>query len=130
MSIKDIIKKALLLNNVSEKDIVAIPIYTITFYLHLFRMLVLLLYHFAINTKMSEEEMFDFMMKNFEAIIDIVRTELEIVLLHFCNIYEVELDEKVQLHNKDECFIILAVQNKVSKKLEKLKEENKKWKKI
>ena len=67
---------------------------------------------------MSEEEMFDFMMKNFEAIIDIVRTELEIVLLHFCNIYEDELNEKVQLHNKDECFIILAVQNKVSKKLE------------
>lgn len=124
MSIKDIIKKALLLNNVSEKDIVAISVYTITFYLHLFRMLVLLLYHFAINTKMSEEEMFDFMMKNFEAIIDIVRTEVEIVLLHFCNIYEDELNEKVQLHNKDECFIILAVQNKVSKKLEKLKEEN------
>ena len=37
---------------------------------------------------------------------------------------EDELNEKVQLHNKDECFIILAVQNKVSKKLEKLKEEN------
>lgn len=124
MSIKDITKKALLLNNVSEKDIVAIPIYTITFYLHLFRMLVLLLYHFAINTKMSEEEIFDFMMKNFEAIIDIVRAELEIVLLHFCNIYEVELDEKVQLHNKDECFIMLAVQDKVSKKLEKLKEKD------
>ena len=124
MSIKDIIKKALLLNNVSEKDIVSISVYTITFYLQLFRMLVLLLYHFAINTKMSEEEIFDFMMKNFEAIIDIVRTEVEIALLHFCNIYEVELDENVQLHNKDECFIILAVQNKVSKKLEKLMEEN------
>lgn len=124
MSIKDITKKALLLNNVSEKDNIAIQVYTITFYLHIFNMLVLLLYHFAINTKMSEEEMFDFMMKNFEAIIDIVRTELEIVLLHFCNIYEDELNEKVQLHNKDECFIILAVQNKVSKKLEKLKEEN------
>lgn len=124
MSIKDIIKKALLLNNVSEKDIVSISVYTITFYLNLFRMLVLLLYHFAINTKMSEEEMFDFIMKNFEVIIDIVRTEVEIVLLHFCNIYEEELDEKVQLYNKDECFIVLAVQNKVSKKLEKLKEEN------
>lgn len=124
MSIKDIIKKALLLNNVSEKDNIAIPVYTITFYLHIFNMLVLLLYHFGIKNKMSEEEMFDFMMKNFEAIIDIVRTELEIVLLHFCNIYEVELDEKVQLHNKDECFIILSVQNKVSKNLEKLKEEN------
>lgn len=124
MSIKDITKKALLLNNVSEKDNIAIQVYTITFYLHIFNMLVLLLYHFGIKNKMSEEEMFDFMMKNFEAIIDIVRTELEIVLLHFCNIYEDELNEKVQLHNKDECFIILAVQNKVSKKLEKLKEEN------
>ena len=120
MSIKDITKKALLLNNVCEKDIVAISVYTITFYLHLFRMLVLLLYHFAINTRMSEEEMFDFMMKNFEAIIDIVRTEVEIVLLHFCNIYEEELAEEVQLHNKDECFIVLAVEDKVSKKLKKL----------
>lgn len=121
MSIKDIIKKALLLNNVSEKDNIAIQVYTITFYLHIFNMLVLLLYHFGIKNKMSEEEMFDFIMKNFEAIVDIVRTELEIILLHFCNIYEVELDEKVQLHNKDECFIILSVQNKVSKNLEKLK---------
>lgn len=120
MSIKDITKKALLLNNVSEKDIVAISVYTITFYLHLFRMLVLLLYHFAIQNRMSEEEMFDFIMKNFEAIVDIVRTELEIVLLHFCNIYEVELDEKVQLYNKDECFIILAVQDKVNNKLKNI----------
>lgn len=123
MSIKDITKKALLLNNVSEKDIVAISVYTITFYLQLFRMLVLLLYHFAIQNRLSEEDMVEFIMKNFEAIIDIVRTEVEIVLLHFCNIYEEELDEKVQLYNKDECFIVLAVQNKVSKKLEKLKEE-------
>lgn len=124
MSIKDIIKKALLLNNVSEKDNIAIPVYTITFYLHIFNMIVLLLYHFGIKNKMSEEEMFDFIMKNFEAIVDIVRTELEIVLLHFCNIYEVELDEKVQLYIKDECFIVLTVQDKVSIKLETLKEEN------
>ena len=124
MSIKDIIKKALLLNNVCENDIVTIPIYTITFCLHIFKILVLLLYHFAIQNKMSEEDMFDFMMKNYEATIEIVRTEVEIVLLNFCNIYEEELAEEVQLHNKDECFIILAVQNKVSKKLEKLMEED------
>lgn len=121
MSIKDITKKALLLNNVCENEIVAIPVYTITFYLHLFRMLVLLLCNFAVQNRMSAEEMFNLIMKNFEVIIDIVRTEVEIILLNFCNIYEEELVEEVQLHNKDECFIVLAVQDKVSKNLKKLK---------
>ena len=69
---------------------------------------------------MTEKEILDFIMKNFEAIIDIVRTEVEIVLLNFCNIYEEELAEEVQLHNKDECLIVLALQNKVNEKLKKL----------
>ena len=72
------------------------------------------------KTKMTEKEILDFIMKNFEAIIDIVRTEVEIVLLNFCNIYEEELAEEVQLHNKDECLIVLALQNKVNEKLKKL----------
>ena len=118
--IKNIIKEALLLNNMIEDDIAVIQVNKIFFNVHLFRILVLLLYNFVLQTKMIEKEILDFIMKNFEAIIDIVRTEVEIVLLNFCNIYEEELAEEVQLHNKDECLIVLALQNKVNEKLKKL----------
>lgn len=118
--IKNIIKEALLLNNMIEDDIAVIQVNKISFNVHLFRILVLLLYNFVLQTKMTEKEILDFIMKNFEAIIDIVRTEVEIVLLNFCNIYEEELAEEVQLHNKDECLIVLALQNKVNEKLKKL----------
>lgn len=118
--IKNIIKEALLLNNMIEDDIAVIQVNKIFFNVHLFRILVLLLYNFVLQTKMTEKEILDFIMKNFEAIIDIVRTEVEIVLLNFCNIYEEELAEEVQLHNKDECLIVLALQNKVNEKLKKL----------
>ena len=88
--IKNIIKEALLLNNMIEDDIAVIQVNKIFFNVHLFRILVLLLYNFVLQTKMTEKEILDFIMKNFEAIIDIVRTEVEIVLLNFCNIYEEE----------------------------------------
>ncbi len=120
MFLKNIIRKALRLNNVYEDDIVEVQVNTISFNLHIFEMVVLLLYNFSLQHKMFEEEMNDFFMKNFEAIFDIVITEIKIALLHFYNIYNDEFEGIVELHNKDECFIVLAVQDKVNNKLRKL----------
>lgn len=118
--IKNIIKEALLLNNMIEDDIAVIQVNKISFNVHLFRILVLLLYNFVLQTKIPEQEIFNYVMKNFEPVSYIVITEVEIVLLHFYNIYNEELDEEVELHNKDECYIVLAIQNEVNKKLKKI----------
>lgn len=118
--IKNIIKEALLLNNMIEDDIAVIQVNKISFNVHLFRILVLLLYNFVLQTKIPEQEIFNYVMKNFEPVSYIVITEVEIVLLHFYNIYNDEFEGIVELHNKDECFIVLAVQDKVNNKLRKL----------
>lgn len=123
MSKIDVIEKALILNNVCEDDLVVIKAGTTTFSICFFRMLVLLFYNFAFRNNMLADELFDFVMNNFTAIVDIVTTEIEITLLHFCNVYDEELEEKIQLHNKDECWIVLAIQDKVNNKLKKIMEE-------
>lgn len=123
MSKFDVIKKALLLNNVCEDDLVVVKTDTTTFSIYFFRMLVLLFYNFAFRNNMLADELFDFVMKNFTAIVDILTTEIEITLLHFCNICDEKLEEKIQLNNKDECLIFLAIQEKVNNKLKKIMEE-------
>lgn len=121
MSKIDIIKKALTQNNVLDKDIVAIKTdTTTTFSIHLFKMLVLLLLDFVLQTEMTDSEMYNFIMQNFNEILDIVITELEIALHNFTILYDAELTDIVELHNKDECLLMLAIQDKVNKKLKKL----------
>lgn len=118
---KDIIKKALTQNNVLENDIVAIKTdTTTTFSIHLFKMLVFLLIQFAMQTKMIASDIYNFIMQNFNTIIDIIMTELEIALHNFTILYDAELTDIVELHCRDECLLILAIQDKVNKKLEKL----------
>lgn len=123
MSNRDMIEKALKLNNVCEDDIVVIKTDTTTiFSIYLLRILVLLLLNFFLNEKMSEDEQIDFIMKNFNTILDIVITELEIELHNFTILYEDELTDIVELHNKDECLLVLVIQDKVNKKLKNIKE--------
>ena len=121
MSKKDVIKKALLQSNVLENDIVVIKIdTTTTFSIHLLRMLVLLLIRFAMQTEMTASEIYNFIMQNFNAILDIVTTELEIALHNFTILYDTELADIVELHNTDECWLILTIQDKVTKKLKNI----------
>ena len=125
MSKTDVIEKALLLNNVCEDDIVVVKTdTTTTFLLHLLRMLVLLLYNFALGNKMSEEELCDFVMQNFNEILDTVITELHITLLQFSNLYEEELAKEIELDNKNECFLVVAIQDKFNAKLKNIKERS------
>jgi len=124
MSKTDVIKKALHLNNVCENDIVVIKTdITTTFRLSILRMLVLLLYNFALGNKMSTVDVFDFIMQNFNEILDTAITELHIALIQFCNLYDEELAEEVELNNKDECLIVMAIQHKLNNKLKKIMEE-------
>ena len=120
MSKKDMIRKALLLNNVCEDDIVVVKTDTTTFHIHLFNMLVLLLYNFSLQKKMSPENIFHFIMKNFNEILDTTITEIEIALLHFSSMYDEDGAEEIELHNKDECLLVVAMQNKFNIKLEKI----------
>lgn len=122
---KKIIEKALLQNNVSEKNIVVIKIDTTTmFEIHLLRMLVLLLFNFFLKEGLGEDKQYDFIMTNFTSILDIVATELEIALYNLVNIYNIQIiEERIELHNKDECMLVLIIQEKVNKKLENLIKE-------
>lgn len=121
MSKRDLIKKALRLNDVNENDIVSVKTdKTTTFSIHLLRILVLLLFNFALQPEMTANELYDFILKNFNTIIDIVITELEIALHNFTILYKDEVTEIVELHNKDECLLTLIIQDKVNKKLKKL----------
>lgn len=117
----NIIEKALLQNNVSENGMLLIKTdTTITFSINLLRMLVLLLFNFFLKEMAEEDKQYEFIMTNFETILDIVTTELEIALHNFITLYTGELEEIVELHNKDECLLVIAIQDKVNKKLEKL----------
>ena len=117
----NIIEKALLQNNVSENGMLLIKTdTTITFSINLLRMLVLLLFNFFLKERAEEDKQYEFIMTNFTTILDIVTTELEIELHNFVNIYNIQIKEKIELHNKDECMLVLLVQEKVSKKLQDL----------
>ncbi len=119
MSIQDKIEKALRLNNVCDERIVTIATdRTVNFSIHLFKLLVFLLCNFFLVHKMTEEEQYQFIMKNLNVIFDIVTTELEMELHNFTILYDEELADVVELHNKDECWLVLIIQGKVNKKLE------------
>lgn len=124
MSCKDVIEKALRLNSVCEDEIVVIETErTVKFAIHLLKLLVLLLCNFFLSEEMSEEEQIDFIMNNFETVLDIAITELEVTLLVFTNLCDEEFEDVVELHCRDECWLVLAMQDEVNKKLEKLKEK-------
>lgn len=123
MSNLDIIKKALLLNNMCENDVTVVTTEKRQYIIHIFEVVVLLLCNFFLFEKENEEEKYNFIMKNFNTIVDIVITEIEVVLLAFDNFYEEELTDIVELHNKDECLLAVAMQDKVNKNLEKLMED-------
>lgn len=120
MSKRDMIEKALVLNNVEKDNVVVIKTdTTTTFSIHLLRILVHLLLNFAFQPEMTANELYDFIMQNFNEILDTTITELECALLNFCNMYEEELAEEIELNNKDETMLILIIQDKVNKKLKK-----------
>ena len=120
---KYIIKKALTQNNVDENDIVVIKTdRTSTFSIHLFRLLMLLLLNFAMQTEMTASEIYNFIMQSFEAILDIATTELEIALHNFTILYDRKLTNIVELYSKDECLLVLIMQDKINMKLKNIKE--------
>ena len=118
MSGVDVIKKALLLNNMCESD-VAVVTAKRQYIIHIFGIVVLLLYNYFLFEGIKQEERYKFIMKNFNTIVDIVITEIEVLLLAFDNLYEEEITDIVELHNKDECLLAVAIQNKVNRKLMK-----------
>lgn len=124
MLTKNIIEKALIQNGVCENDILVIKTdTTITFSIHLLRILVLLLFNFFLQEGLKEDKQYDFIMTNFISILDIVVKELEIVLHNLTILYDEEFVDIVELHNKDECLLILVIQDKVNEQLNNLKEK-------
>lgn len=120
MLTKNIIEKALIQNGVCEKDILVIKTdTTITFSIHLLRILVLLLFNFFLQEGLKEDKQYEFIMTNFISILDIVTTELEIALHNFTILNDTELADIVELHCRDECLLVVAIQDKVNNKLEK-----------
>lgn len=121
MSKIDIIKKALIQNNVLENDIVVIKTDTTTiFSIRLFKMLVSLLIYFAMPSEMTASEIYNFIMQNFNEILDIVITELEIALHNFIYINNESIIEEIKLDRKEEILLTLAIQNKVKQELNKI----------
>lgn len=117
----DVIKKALLHKQIYDSNSFSIEINTNkTIIVNLYRIMLHLLSNFVITYSLTKSETDMFLRKKLDDIIDIVTTEVEIVLLQFANIYKEETTNIIELHNKDECFIVLAVQNEVNKKLKKI----------
>lgn len=115
---KQKIEKALIHNGVKKDNIVVVKTdITITFSIQLLRLLVLLLCNFFLLEKVSEEHQIDFINNNITKILDIVQTELRIALHNFVYIYNEELAKEIELHNKDETWLFLTIQEKVNKEL-------------
>lgn len=124
MSLKKEIQKALLLNKIKENDTVVIKTdKVIIFSLNLLKMLTLLILNFATQMQMTNDDVHNFIMNNIDEILDTVITELEIVLFDFANLCDEEFEDVIELHCRDECFLILAMKDKVNKKLKKFKEK-------
>lgn len=123
MSRIDVIKKALLLNNMYESDVTVVATANRQYLIHIFEIVVLLLCNFFLFEGMKQEEKYNFIMNTYNAIVDIIITELEIALLTFENMYKEEVADIIELHNKDECLLVVAIQSKVNKNLEKIKGE-------
>ena len=120
---KDIIRKALRLNNVCENDVILIKTdTTIAFSIHLLSLLVLLLYNFFLKEGVEEDKQFELIMTNFTEILDIVTTELEVALHNFTILNDTELADIVELHCRDECLLVVAIQDKVNKKFKNMEE--------
>lgn len=118
---KNIIEKALTQNNVLENEIVDIKTDTTTiFSIHLFKMLVLLLLNFSLQMQIEANDMYNFIMQKFNTIFDIVITQIEIELHNFVVLYDVKLTDIVELHCRDECILIDAMQEKVNNNLKKI----------
>lgn len=121
MSLENVIKKALLQNDMCNRDVAVITTDKHHFIIHILEIVVLLLHNFLLLNKMSAAETFNFVMKNFETILDIILVEIEVSVLQFDSLYDEEQQtDVVELHNKDECFIIVAIQDKVNKNLERI----------
>lgn len=120
MSNLDIIEKALFLNNVCEYDVIVVATERHQYIIHVFEMIVLLVCNFFLIEEINQEEQYKFIMKNFNTIVDIVMTELGVILLAFDNVYEEEYADIVELHNRDECLLVVAIQDKVNRKLKKI----------
>ena len=117
----NIIEKALRLNNVCENDVILIKTdTTIAFSIHLLSLLVLLLFNFFLKERAEEDKQYEFIMTNFTPILDIVTTELKIALHNFSILYREELTDIVELHCRDECLLVLVIQEKVNKKLKEI----------
>lgn len=123
MFIKYVVEKALLLNNAEEINKVVIKTdVTTIFTLHLLKMLVLLLCQFSLAFHIKEDSMYNFIMQNFKQILDIVTTEIEIALHNFVELYDEQLGNEIELHNKDETMLVLIIQDKVIKRLERIRD--------
>lgn len=119
--LKRIIEKALLLKCVSKEKEVVIEISSTTvFTLHLFKMMVLLLYNFFLLNKNEEPKVMEFITRNYNRIIDIIVTEIKIALHNFVLLNDENLNEEIELHNKDETFLVLAIQNDINVKLKEI----------
>lgn len=124
---KDTIKKALVKNEIEENNVIEVKTdKTIKFGLHLQKILTVLLCNFFLMMEVEEEQQVDFTKYNFTEIRNIVIREIKIVLHNFISVYDEELADEVELNNKDETLLILAVQNQVNIKLENLKVERRK----
>lgn len=121
MSLKDVTKKALLLNDMCNQDVAVITTDKHHYIIYILEMVVLLLYNFSLSNKMSAVEIFNFVMSNFEIILDIILVEIQQSILQFDSIYEEEQQtDAIELHNKDECLLVVAIQEKVNKNLERI----------
>lgn len=124
---KDTIKKAIVKNGIEENEILEVETdKTIKFWLHLQKILTVLLCNFFLTMEVEEEQQVDFIKCNFSKILDIVITEIKIVLHNLIFVCDEEFADEVELNNKDETLLILAVQNQVNIKLENLKVERRK----
>ena len=121
--LRKIIEKALLLKNVEkEKEVVIEISNTTVFNLHMFEMIVLLLYNFFLLYQRSEQEVTTFVKNSYNEILDIIITEIEIALYNYTVLYNEELESLIELCNKDETLLVLVIQNNVNKKLKELVE--------
>lgn len=128
---KDTIKKELVKNEIEENEILEVETdKTIKFCLNLQKILIVLLCNFFLMVEVEEEQQqIDFIKHNFREIRDIVITEIKIVLHNLIFICDEELADEVELNNKDETLLLLAIQEQANSKLKNLKVERKetKW---
>ena len=121
MSKKEIIKKALILNDVFENDVIVIKTdITTSFSVHLLSILVSLLYEFAVINDINEQNIYNFIVNNAKDILNIVCTELEIALFNFNNYCQEYSNDKIELNIRDETMLFMLVKCMVSNELKEI----------